>query len=346
MLCIALLGFRIALPTILKRYVNRTLDRIPEYAGTVGDIDVALIRGAYTIHDVRLDKTTGPLPQPLLSARSVDLSVQWKALFEGKLVGEILFEQAELTFVRAARSSESQTEVNAEWLQAVKDLFPLRINRFELHRSRIRYRDLEAAPHIDIAIDQVEVLGKNLSNTRSPSSQSVATIEGAGRFEESVQLNFTARLNPSAKYPEFDVDAAIEQLPLTRLNELFRAYAGVDAESGKASLFAEMGTKDQSFEGYIKVILNEASFVRWQQDGPNPFKYLWENIVGLFAELFENQSQEQIATTIPFSGRIEDPSANLWSTVRGLARNAFIDALKPGSDKRITFEKVGTPSDR
>jgi len=87
-----LAAVRIALPYIVKDYVNKTLSEIPEYSGRVGDVDINLIRGAYVIEDAALLKTGGKVPVPFFSATRIDLSVQWGALFEGSIVGEIELE--------------------------------------------------------------------------------------------------------------------------------------------------------------------------------------------------------------------------------------------------------------
>jgi hypothetical protein len=44
------------------------------------DIDVAFIRGAYTIKIVKLDKTGVKIPVPFFSAEKLDLSVEWSAI--------------------------------------------------------------------------------------------------------------------------------------------------------------------------------------------------------------------------------------------------------------------------
>src|SRR5437868_2697961 len=49
---------RAVLPWTIRGYVNRTLDRNPIYAGEIGPVEVHLWRGAYSIRDVRLNKTT------------------------------------------------------------------------------------------------------------------------------------------------------------------------------------------------------------------------------------------------------------------------------------------------
>src|SRR5438132_13729764 len=79
-----LVAARLAMPYALRWYVNRVIDRNPLYEGEIGTIDVNLWRGAYSIHDVRLLKTTGKVPVPLFSASKVDLQVEWNALIHRK----------------------------------------------------------------------------------------------------------------------------------------------------------------------------------------------------------------------------------------------------------------------
>src|SRR5687768_17193010 len=58
---------RAMLPWAVRNYVNRTLDRNPLYAGTVGEVQLHLWRGAYSIQDVRVSKTTGNVPVPFFA---------------------------------------------------------------------------------------------------------------------------------------------------------------------------------------------------------------------------------------------------------------------------------------
>ena len=53
---IVVIIFRIMLPSIVKNYVHRTQDDLPEYVGHVKDIDIRLIRGAYAIDSLILKK--------------------------------------------------------------------------------------------------------------------------------------------------------------------------------------------------------------------------------------------------------------------------------------------------
>src|SRR5947209_4444414 len=120
LILVVLLGIgRAMLPWAVRRYVNRTLDQSPLYQGKIGDVELHLWRGAYSIRDIRIIKMTGDVPVPLFSSPRVEFSVEWNALLHRKLVGRMLMEQPELNFVDAPDASEAQTGAGGPWLQII-----------------------------------------------------------------------------------------------------------------------------------------------------------------------------------------------------------------------------------
>src|SRR4051812_34662481 len=81
---VVLVAARLALPHFVLKYVNRKLDELHGYGGRVADVDIWLIRGAYTIKGVNIVKKAenGP-PEPFVAADNIDLSVDWSELFHG-----------------------------------------------------------------------------------------------------------------------------------------------------------------------------------------------------------------------------------------------------------------------
>src|SRR4051812_13586137 len=80
-----LIILRLFLPAIVLRYVNKTLADMHGYYGHVTDIDISLYRGAYQINDIYLNKvdSVSKKQTPFFSAGTIDLSVEWRALFQG-----------------------------------------------------------------------------------------------------------------------------------------------------------------------------------------------------------------------------------------------------------------------
>ncbi|HKJ78584.1 MAG TPA: hypothetical protein VKA10_03570, partial [Prolixibacteraceae bacterium] len=97
-----LLAFRIALPFLVKNYVNKTLDGLDGYTGSVSDVDLNLFRGAYVIDSLNIKMTGDTIPIPFVSIPKTDISVHWRALFDGAIVGEIIFTQPDINFAKTS----------------------------------------------------------------------------------------------------------------------------------------------------------------------------------------------------------------------------------------------------
>lgn len=343
---IVLIGIRAYLPTAIQLYANRTLDRIPDYDGRIGDVDLQLFRGAYALDGVELIKTTGKVPVPVFKADRVDFSVEWQALLDGKLVGEIVADHAILNFVGGPTDAQAQTQVDGVWLQAVKDLFPLRINRFELKNSEIHYRDFHSDPKVDVYVNAVHLLGTDFSNTTEPDESLEATIQVTGLAQAHAPLSATVKLDPSKSAPTFTLDGSLTKLELTALNDLLRAYGGFDAEGGTFELYTEIQAKDDRIKGYLKPFFKDVEIVEVSTDSDNPLQLLWEGVVGATMKLFKNQDKDHVATKVPFEGAIGDAKSDVWTTILGILKNAFVQALQPGVEKKLDLKDIDGEAQR
>src|SRR5687767_6065845 len=149
-LIVLLVVGRLVLPHAVKRYVNHKLQQLPGYGGSIGDVDIHLYRGAYSIHDVDIVKKTNNVPFPFLKSERVDFSVEWRELRNRALVAEVQLDHAQLNFVKGRTKDEDQTGIDKSWVEVVQDLFPFKINRFEIRESQVRYADLGASPQVDV----------------------------------------------------------------------------------------------------------------------------------------------------------------------------------------------------
>ncbi|WP_334223389.1 hypothetical protein [Olleya namhaensis] len=95
-LIVALIAFRLYLPILVKDNVNKVLADIPGYYGQVEDIDISLIRGAYVINGMYLNKVNAKTQIPFLKFPKTDISIEWKSLLKGHIVSEILMTDPEI----------------------------------------------------------------------------------------------------------------------------------------------------------------------------------------------------------------------------------------------------------
>ena len=86
---VLLVVIRLFLPYVILHYSNTKLANLPGYYGHVKDIDINLFRGAYILDDIYLNKidSTSKKQTEFFRSRSIDLSLEWRALFNRSIVG-------------------------------------------------------------------------------------------------------------------------------------------------------------------------------------------------------------------------------------------------------------------
>src|SRR3954447_15939643 len=340
-LVVGVLVVRAMLPVWVRDYVNRKLSEIEGYSGHVADIDIHLWRGAYTAHAVEIKKTGGNVPVPFFSAPAVDLSVEWGQLFHGALVGEINFERPKLNFVNARSSANSQLGVDKPWTQKIRELFPLKFNRFTVNDGEIHYRDFSRKPQVDVVIDRVDMVASNLTNSLKLSKTLHADIAIKGRPLREGSLASNINLDPYAAKPTFTMKTEMDSIPLVKLNDFAKAYASITFESGVLRLATEMESKQGRFRGYIEPVFDKMSIFDPSHDADNPIDFIWQGIVGGLTRIIRNHPKDRFGTRVPLSGSFDEPAPDVLETVFNVLRNAFIKAFEGKlSNEDIDLEKV------
>ena len=339
-LLVLLIVFRLMLPRIVLNYVNKQLTKIDGYTGHVDDIDIALIRGAYVIKDIRLDKTGGQIPVPFFSADRIDISVEWKALFHGGIVGEIVADSVQLNYVKGPTPATSQTKVDKDWIQVVDNLIPLKINRFEVKNSEIHYRDFHASPKVDVALKNLHIVAENLSNIRDKNQLLPSTVyASAGSYGGTVEMNM--KLDGLNHVPTFDMNCKMQNFDLTQFNDFIKAYGKFDVSKGTLSIYTEAAAKDGKIKGYAKPLIKDLKVVSTADEKDSPVNQLWEQIVGAITWIFKNHQKDQLATQIDFEGSVKNPNTDIWDIISEVLRNAFIQALYPSLENSVNINSVG-----
>src|SRR6185312_4175043 len=121
---VLLLIIRLILPYAILHYAEYRLNKIPDYQVTIGDLDVHLYKGSYTIKNIQLKKINKNIPVPFFAAKAIELAVEWKPLLKGRFVAQIDAYEPSVNFVIDPTGRDEQTTIDAEWQTAVKALFP------------------------------------------------------------------------------------------------------------------------------------------------------------------------------------------------------------------------------
>jgi uncharacterized protein DUF748 len=322
---------RIAMPSAIRWYVNRTLDRNLLYDGRIGDVDVHLWRGAYSIHDVRLNKTTGNVPVPLFAAKTVDLSIQWDALRHGKLVGRMFLDQPELNFVDDDNPSNKQTGAGGPWLEMIRDLFPFQVNSAVVRNGTVHFRAFHTTEPVDVYLGQVEGSIENLTNVYDETAPLISTVRASGLAMDQARFEYEMKLDPFAYWPTFQLAARLVGLDVTQTNSLARTYGAFDFEHGYFDLVVELNAREGELEGYVKPLFRDVQIFSLKNDvgKDDVFELFWEALVDLASHVFRNPRRDQIGTVIPLTGDLKRPHTDMFAVIGNVLRNAFVRAYLP-----------------
>ena len=348
LLVLALLvaGARLALEPVLTAYVNRTLDRDPNYDGRIEKVVIRLWRGAYRVEGVRLDQVAAGVASPLLTLDALDLSIQWSALLKGRVVGEVELVRPVVTFIDGGEGGASQSGAGGPWLGVLKDLFPFRINRVTVRDGSLRLRSERGATPVVVSVDELEATVRDLGNINDRITPLVTSLDATARVMNSGDLELHVKLDPFSFQPTFNLQMRMLGLEIREVNDLARVYGGLDFSGGLFDLVVEAEADNGLVQGTVKPLIRNLDVYTVEDDGLNPFNAAYELLVGGAVEVLENQRRDQFGTLVDFEASSKGLGLNLFEVVGNVLYNAFVQAflpdLRPGAagDFRFTPRPV------
>ena len=340
LIIVVLIVLRLLLPYVVLRYVNKSLASMDGYYGRVQDVDISLYRGAYVIKNIYLNKVDKKNEQvPFISSQLIDLSVEWKALLKGHLVGEVISVKPKMAFIRSkVEPAQVQKDTN-DFRRVLHDLMPLKINRFQIQQGELSYKDPTTSPKVDISLTSLNLVAQNLRNTYGKGALLPASVNANAKVYGGT-FNLSMKLNPLAEEATFDLNSKLENTDLTQLNQFLKAYAKLDVNKGNFGLYTEMAAKNGRYKGYVKPMIKDLDVVGPEDKNDAFFNKLYESVAGAAADVFKNKKTDKLATKIPLEGSTNDIKASTWYAILDMLRNAFIQALTASVENEISIKSV------
>ena len=340
--CVALLILaaviaRPFMPRAVLWYVNRTLNRSVLYQGKIGDIDVHLWRGAYTIRNVRILKTTGNIPVPFFSAREVDLAIEWPALLKRKIVGKVSVDEPEVNFVDDPSTGGSETGAGAPWLGIIRDLFPFSINSARVTNGSVHFRTYQKQTPVDVYLSHLSADVNDLTNVNRSVAPLLTTVNVKATAMDQANFEMHIKLDPFSYNPTFHLSLRLLGLDITTTNPLVEAYGGFNVKRGLFDLVIDVDCDEGNLTGYVKPLFRNMVIFDLGTDikEDNPLQVFWQAIVGGTSAILTNYQRDQLGTLIPFTGTVKGPQIDFLSTVGNVLRNAFIRAYLPRLEPKM-----------
>ncbi|RMV75229.1 hypothetical protein ALP05_04782 [Pseudomonas caricapapayae] len=331
-LVVLLIAINIALPYLVRDYLNDKLADMGDYRGEIADVDLALWRGAYRIKGLKIVKTDGKVPVPFFDAPMIELAVSWHSLwYDHAVVAKALFTGPQINFVDGGSKQASQTGQGTDWRTQMNKLLPITLNELRIDNGRITFNNFNSTPKVKIEADQVNASIYNLTNVVDVEGNRDAEFKGKARLLGHADLESTARFDPFSNFEDFDFKLRATGIQLRRLNDFSSAYGKFDFNEGDGDVVIEAQADKGQLKGYIKPLLRNVDVFNWHQDVENKdkgvFRSIWEALVGTSETVLKNQRENQFATRVDLSGSVHQQDISGFQAFLQILRNAFVQAF-------------------
>jgi hypothetical protein len=318
-------------PYVLRNYLNKRGSELPDYHLNINWVEIHPWNCSMDLIDLTLAKKANVIPVPFYRGERVHIALQWARVIHFDLLSSITCVRPIVNFVNGPTEATSQTILEPAWVETVKKLVPLRINRFQIVEGDLHYYDFHAEPEINLEMSHLNMAASNLVNaTHSKALMPTSIVLSGDPFIDG-RLNAELQVNVDLKQPTFSEKLRLTKIPAVGLNSFLAKYASVYAKSGTLDFYTEMVSKEGHFDGYVKPYFQDLSFQPVPKDRKG-LAALWATIANGLKSLVTN-GKGVVATEVPVHGSYKDPNVDFWAAAFGIIKNAYFEALTKSFDQ-------------
>jgi hypothetical protein len=323
---------RLALNPYIAWRTRESLADLQGYRSSFDDVSVSTLHLSYSVHGLQLVK----LPEPG-GAAGTWLSF-YAPRFEIALAGREIVRRRALVLrvelddprldVRGLGASDGRKRSDAEIHDRISKMSPRVYQRVEVKRAAITFSDGTGRGIPAVSLHDLDLAVENLATRVQLANGEPTTLVAAGTLQRTGQLSVFVTADPFARPLAFAGRAAIQGLDLRDLRGLLVAKAELAPEKGTIDIFAQFKARDRRITGAVKPLLKSVELKPAKRGRPQLKAWLADTGLRIFSDRVPGR--EAAASVIPIRGQLTSPKADLWTTLWGVLRNAFVAGLESG----------------
>lgn len=330
-----LVAGRLALNPFVAHHTQQVLDSLKGYRGSFDDVAIDLHKLSYTIEGLKLVQVPTPPggseKRPFFYAKRIEIGLHWRDLIhKHELVGTVELDDPKLNLIAGPSKGESQTRiVDPELGEKIKRLSPLDVERIELKRAEVAFTDDTSHGSPSIWLHDLDATLENLATRVGLSHGEPTTLAASGTLQKTGQVSVFVTADPLAKKLGFSGRASVQHLALKDVGNFLVKKADLAPQKGAIDLFAEFDAHDGVIAGGVKPVLKDID-VKPAKGGIGPALKAWVADAALHIFSDRVPGRNATAAVIPMEGTVNGPKPQLWPTIWGVLRNAFVAGIRSG----------------
>lgn len=203
----------------MRAYSERQLNQLVEgYQCRIGAVEFHVIGLSLEVRDITIRQTENT-DLPVMHIDRWDASIYWKALLQGNVVSDHLFERPTLYLTKRQAEQEFSHHVpvkDAGWQQAVMAIYPVKINQLRIRDGSFLYR--ENANATPVQFTRINFTAENIRNVRARENELPSEFHMEATLLESGYLTMDGRADFLREpHLAFQGDISIQEMPVKKL---------------------------------------------------------------------------------------------------------------------------------
>jgi hypothetical protein len=321
----------------LARYAtHRALDSVQGYFGSFQDVHVSILPLQYEVTHLKLEPTADK-SRPLIYAETTDARIDWKWLLHGKVRLTASVYKANVVLYEA--KGKAATQNLPDLAATMTKILPGQLHRLQLRDSEITYifhnEKSEAGQEKQASegrstvpklwIHELEATVENLA-TRPELAEGATTVVAAAQLNNSGSISLFATADPLAKQLTFAGQFSLQDMKLVDAYNLIDSKTDLAFTKGTLDLLTRFGCDKGHLTGAVQPVLKN---VEVQATSGNIIDHVKAWAANLGVKLLSDRvpGRNALSTVIPIEGTLNDPQIQLWPTIFGIIRNAFVEGI-------------------
>ncbi len=328
-------GANFGLQPLAHYATQRALDSVSGYFGSFEDVHVSLLPLRYQVEHLKLEPTDKR--RPMIYAEVIGAGVDWKWLLHGKVRLAASVYKANLVLYET--KGKAATQNLPDLANTLTKILPGQLHRLQLRESEITYvfhNEKSAEGQQKQAnegrstvpklwIHELEATVENVA-TRPELAEGSTTVAAAALLNNSGNISLFATADPLAKALTFAGQFSLQDMKLVDAYNLVDSKSDLAFTKGTLDLLARFGCDKGQLTGAVQPVIKNAEVKATDDDIINKVK-AWAANLGVKLLSDRIPGRNAISTVVPIEGSLTDPKLQLWPTIFGIIRNAFIEGI-------------------
>ena len=208
-----------AMDPFIRARVERAMNKsLKGYHTSLAHAHLGLLGGALVLNDLTIIQDAHPSP-PVGHLPYLRVSIEWHELLTWHIVADCLIDQPAFNINLIQLRTEASGKVPLRqrgWQDALQDIYPFKINRFQIRDAAVTYVDTD--PQHPLHLQHLNFIASNIRNIHTPNDPYPSSITAETAVFTTGHASITGRANFLSKpIPGMSIAYQLDHVPLAAL---------------------------------------------------------------------------------------------------------------------------------